>query len=58
MTVTKKIANTVIENSKKEDVGILVLDSMQSKTLNDVENGISYMDIMNKNYDTLVEYYK
>lgn len=54
----KKIANTVIENSKKEDVGILVLDSMQSKTLNDVENGISYMDIMNKNYDTLVEYYK
>ncbi|MBR0080727.1 MAG: zinc ABC transporter substrate-binding protein [Synergistaceae bacterium] len=45
-----KIAETVISNTKSKNQKILVLDSMQSTTLN---NNTSYLAIMQKNLDTL-----
>ena len=45
-----KIAETVISNTKSKNQKILVLDSMQSTTLN---NNTSYLEIMQKNLDTL-----
>ena len=32
-----------------------MLDSMQSVTMKDIENGASYLEIMQKNYDTLLQ---
>lgn len=54
----KKIAKTVIETAGKDDVSILTLDSMQSKTAKDVESGVRYIDVMEKNYSVLEEYLK
>ena len=48
-----KIAETVIENSNNKDKKILSLNSMQSITSNDIENGISYIDIMKTNLEVL-----
>lgn len=45
-----KIAETVISNTKSKNQKILVLDSMQSTTLN---NNTSYLAIMQKNLETL-----
>ena len=45
-----KIAETVISNTKSKNQKILVLDSMQSTTLN---NNTSYLEIMQKNLETL-----
>lgn len=49
----KKIAETVISNTEKKDQGILVLDSMQTTTLEDAENGKDYYSIMQSNLDVL-----
>ena len=48
-----KIANTVIKTSGKNGVKILTLDSMQSTTQNDVQNGVTYLSVMQKNLETL-----
>ena len=48
-----KIANTVIKTSGKNGVKILTLDSMQSATQNDVQNGVTYLSVMQKNLETL-----
>ena len=48
-----KIADTVIKTSGKSDVKILTLDSMQSVTQNDVQNGVTYLSVMQKNLETL-----
>ena len=45
----KKLAKTIIENSKKHDRNILVLDSMQSISKKDVEGGKTYLGIMESN---------
>ena len=50
-----KIANTVIENTKKKNAKILTLDSMQSVTAKDIKNGASYLSIMEKNLLALKE---
>lgn len=50
---THKIAQTVIDNTKRQDQRILVMDSMQSITAQDVANGITYLDIMQSNLDVL-----
>ena len=49
----EKIAKTVIENTKNKDVKILRLDSMQSVTKKDIENGASYFKTMEENFGEL-----
>lgn len=51
----QKIAKTVIENSKNPDCKILTLDSMQSATLDDANNGKTYIATMAKNLNILKE---
>jgi len=49
----KKIAETIIQNTESQDQEILVLDSMQSVTLEEAEEGASYIGIMKENLATL-----
>ena len=46
---TEDLARTVISNSGAEDVDILVMDSMQSISAADVDAGVTYLSIMEKN---------
>lgn len=50
-----RIAKTVIGNTQKKDQKILTMDSMQSTTLEDVNNGASYIKTMESNLDVLKE---
>lgn len=50
-----KIAETIVENTTAKDQTILTLDSMQSVTSKDVEEGVTYLSIMEKNLDVLKE---
>ncbi len=50
-----KIADTIIQSTKTKDQQILTLDSMQSTTSKDVENGASYLAIMESNLEVLGE---
>ncbi|QTQ13750.1 zinc ABC transporter substrate-binding protein [Treponema parvum] len=49
----KKIADTVIKNSRKKDKKIMTLDSMQSVTAKQVADGASYYEIMKENLAVL-----
>lgn len=51
----KKIAETILSNSKNQDREILTLDSMQSTTSEDVQNGVKYLSIMENNLSVLKE---
>lgn len=53
----KKIAHTVIKNAGRteENCRIVVLDSMQSTTLEQAQTGSNYIDIMKENYKKLAE---
>ncbi len=52
----KKIAETVIRNAgQAEKCKIQVLDSMQSATFEQSENGKNYIDVMKENYKKLSE---
>jgi len=51
----KSIAMTVIENTAGKDQKILVLDAMQSVTIADVQDGMTYLSIMESNLDVLKE---
>ncbi len=48
-----KLANTIIENTKTKDQQVMTLNSMQSITAQDIENGTSYYDIMAENLEVL-----
>lgn len=48
-----KIAETIIQTSKDKTAAIYTLDSMQSTTMEDVEQGATYLSIMEKNLDVL-----
>ena len=48
-----RIAETIRQNTASKDQEILVLDSMQGTTSKDVQNGISYLSIMEKNLEVL-----
>ena len=50
-----KIPETVIANTQEKNQKILVLNSMQSITLNEIKNGASYLSIMEKNLEVLKE---
>ena len=51
----EKIAKAISKNTKEKDQKILALDSMQSKTMDDVEKGASYLSVMEKNLGVLKE---
>lgn len=51
----KKIAETVVANTKSKDQTISELNSMQSVTSQDVANGASYLSIMEANLEALKE---
>ncbi len=49
----QKIAQTIIENADASDISIATLDSMQSTTSEDVENGETYLSVMESNLEVL-----
>ncbi|MCD7928280.1 MAG: zinc ABC transporter substrate-binding protein, partial [Oscillospiraceae bacterium] len=51
----QKVAQTVLSTAQAEDVQILTMDSMQSTTLEDAENGASYLSIMEDNLTALTQ---
>lgn len=51
----KKIANTVIETSKQKDAQIFEMDSMQSVTAKDIEDGKTYLGIMESNLEVFTK---
>jgi zinc transport system substrate-binding protein len=48
-----KIAETIISNTQNKDQQLLIMDSMQSTTSNDVINGATYLNIMEGNLEVL-----
>ena len=44
-----KIARTIAQTAKKENIKIEALDSMQTTTAEDVKNGVNYLGIMEDN---------
>ena len=54
-TSDKKIAKTIINNSKNRNRKILVLNSMQSAASKDVQKGMTYYSIMQENLAVLKE---
>ena len=48
-----KIAETIVQNTAQKNQSILTLDSMQSTTSTDVENGTTYLSVMESNLDVL-----
>ena len=49
----KKIAKTIVENTKSKSAKILEMDSLQSITQAELKAGKSYLSAMNKNLETL-----
>ncbi|MCR4687072.1 MAG: metal ABC transporter substrate-binding protein [Lachnospiraceae bacterium] len=50
-----RIAETVVQNTQTQDQQILTIDSMQGTSKKDVENGTSYLSIMENNLEVLKE---
>ena len=50
-----RIAQTIVSNTQKKDQQILALNSMQSTTTTDVQNGATYLSIMESNLAVLKE---
>lgn len=50
-----RIAETIVQNTKTKDQKILTMDSLQSTTSKDVENGASYLSVMEQNLSVLAE---
>ena len=50
-----RIAQTIVQNTRTKDQRILTLDSLQSVTARDVQNGATYLSIMEKNLEVLRE---
>ena len=50
-----KIAETIVQNTKQKDQEILTLNSMQSTTSKDVQNGVTYLSLMENNLAVLKE---
>ena len=48
-----RIAETVVQNTRTKDQRILTMDSMQSITAKDVQNGATYLSVMEKNLSVL-----
>ena len=50
-----RIAETVVEATQDKNQKILILDSMQSKTLKDASKGVTYLSIMEDNLEVLIK---
>ena len=50
-----RIAETVVQAAANKDLPILTMDSMQSTTAKDVENGTTYLSVMENNLSVLTE---
>ena len=50
---SKALAKTVWENAGNRDGEILTLDSLQSVTQTDIDDGVTYLSEMQKNLDVL-----
>lgn len=50
---THKIPETIIKNTKHKNQSILTLNSLQSVSKEDINNGISYISVMEENLKTL-----
>lgn len=50
---THKIPETVIENTKLQNQDILIMNSLQSVTEKDINEGISYLGVMQSNLEVL-----
>ncbi|MCR5670195.1 MAG: metal ABC transporter substrate-binding protein [Butyrivibrio sp.] len=50
-----KIAETIVQNTENKDQKILTMDSMQATTSKDVQNGSTYLGIMEENLKVLTE---
>ena len=50
-----RIAETIVQNTQSKDQQILTLDSMQSTTAEDAQNGTTYLSIMEENLSVLKE---
>ena len=48
-----RIAETIVQNTQTKDQQVLTLDSLQSATAKDVENGKSYLAAMESNLEIL-----
>ncbi len=56
MTIEKsdgKIASTIRDNTTSKDQQVLALDSMQSTTMEDIQNGSTYLGVMENNLEVL-----
>lgn len=51
----QKIANTIIKSTQTKDQQILVMDSLQSTAMSDVEAGTTYLSAMRQNLKTLTK---
>jgi zinc transport system substrate-binding protein len=51
----QSIAKTILDNAPAEDQKILALDSMQSVSSGDLQNGVTYLSIMESNLGVLKE---
>lgn len=51
----RKIAQTIVQNTKNRDQKILTLNSMQAVTKEDIAGGLDYLSIMEANRDALGE---
>lgn len=50
-----RIAETIVQNTQDKDMQILTLDSMQSTTSRDVQNGTTYLSVMESNLSVLTD---
>ena len=50
-----EIAETIVQNTTSKDQQILTMDSMQATTSSDVENGKTYLSVMESNLEVLKE---
>ena len=50
-----RIAETIVQNTTKKDMQILTIDSMQATTAKDIQNGTTYLSVMESNLSVLKE---
>ena len=50
-----EIAQTIVNNTKNKDQEVLTLDSLQSITQKEIEEGTTYMSVMKSNLEVLVD---
>ena len=51
----QRIAETIISNTRSKNQSVLTMDSMQGTTIEDVNNGVTYLSIMESNLEVLKE---